>query len=242
LNQQRQQQEETMEQNNRDHRGYSNASHTNFNNGTISIAAPDAAAAAAADPTASILNKFDPNLFGYATDDDELPLELVMDEGPRHRGRPRKCPPPPHGKQKREPSTVQKKASDFGLDKFICVLCQKPYKTISNLQKHMVAKHRVCQPVVQVDCEFCGNTFADQFQFEKHAREASQEFTKTTGVAQLRREQMEHSQSLTTFARQVVLDDGRKNREVLEQNFNYPQTISGVESESGVLVQTKTNF
>ena len=53
---------------------------------------------------------------------------------------------------------------------------------------------------------------------------------------------MEHSQSLTTFARQVVLDDGRKNREVLEQNFNYPQTISGVESESGVLVQTKTNF
>jgi hypothetical protein len=29
---------------------------------------------------------------------------------------------------------------------------------------------------------------------------------------------------------------------VLEQNFNYPQTILGVESESGVLVQTKTNF
>jgi hypothetical protein len=53
---------------------------------------------------------------------------------------------------------------------------------------------------------------------------------------------MEHSQSLTTFARQVVLDDGRKNRQVLEQNFNYPQTILGVESESGVLVQTKTNF
>ena len=236
--------EGTMEQNNRDHLGYSNASNTNYNNGTIPIAAPAAAAAAAADPTTSIINKFDPNLFDYATDDDELPLELVMDEGPRHRGRPRKCPPPPHSKPKRELSTVQKKASDFGLDKFICVLCQKPYKTISNLQKHMVAKHRVCQPVVQVDCEFCGNTFADQFQFEKHAREASQELTKTTGVAQLRREQMEHSQSLTTFARQVVLDDGRKNRQVLEQNFNYPQTILGVEtSESGVLAgQTKTNF
>ncbi len=81
-----------MEQYNRDDQGYSNGSHTNYNKGTIPTAA--------ADPTTSIINKFDPNLFDYATDDDELPLELVMDEGPRHRGRPCKCPPPTNKKKK----------------------------------------------------------------------------------------------------------------------------------------------
>jgi len=172
--------------------------------------------------------RFDPLLLDYRSDDDDaLPpnTELVIDEGPRNRGRPRKCPNP----TKRVSGVVggggSGRAQDWGLAKFICVLCQKPYRTISNLQKHMVAKHRVCQPVVQVKCEFCGNVFADQLQFESHAEEASHELSRNTGVmAQLRQEQLDYSRSLTTFTRELVLDDGRRNREVLEQNFNYPPT------------------
>lgn len=190
------------------------------------------------DSTPLVTVKFDAPVLDYVSDDDHLPVELVMDEGPRHRGRPRKCPNP----QKLVSGGVGrlKKASDWGLERFICVLCQKPYKTISNLQKHMAGKHRVCQPVVQVKCEFCGNVFADQLQFESHAEGASRELSLNTGVvAQLRRDQLDYSQTLTTLARELVRDDGRKNQEVLEQNFNYPPARDLAQP---MILSTQANF
>ncbi len=116
-----------------------------------------------------------------------------------------------------------KKALDWGLERFICVLCQKPYKTMLNLQKHMVGKHCVCQPVVQVKCEFCGNFFANQLQFESHAEGASCELSRNTGVvAQLCQDQLDYSQTLTNFARELVRDNCRKNRECWNKTSTIP--------------------
>jgi hypothetical protein len=154
-------------------------------------------------------------------EDSDDQMELLVDEGRRGRGRPRKS--------KRPAVPKMTKASDFGLEKFICVLCQRPYQTIAYLNKHMAAKHRICQPVVQVKCEFCGSTFADQDQFQMHAEGARGELSRTTGVvAQLRQDQVAFSRVLRTFAHEEAVEDGERNREVLERNFNYP----GVEEKS----------
>ena len=48
------------------------------------------------------------------------------------------------------------------------------------------------------------------------------ELLKMVHQFQLCQDQLDYSQTLTTFAGELVQDNGRKNREVLEQNFNYP--------------------
>ena len=162
--------------------------------------------------------------FGFGSLDFENPLEVVLSEGQLaidggrgSRGRPRKISP-----------VVKKmtKASDWGLEKFLCVICKKPYQTLSNLQKHTVAKHRVCQPVIQVKCEFCGNIFADEGDFYKHVDSSHFEISRITGVvAQPHKEKVGYSRSLGEVAREEAQEDGESNREILNRNFNYTEGL-----------------
>ena len=88
-------------------------------------------------------------------------------------------------------------------DKIPCLICNKPYQTVAYLQKHMIAKHKLCQPVIQVKCNFCGCTFADQKEFELHSEEASRHLANHTGaVAQLRQDQLEFSRILRKIVRE----------------------------------------
>ena len=88
-------------------------------------------------------------------------------------------------------------------DKIPCLICNKPYQTVAYLQKHMIAKHKICQPVIQVKCNFCGCTFADQKEFELHSEEASRHLANHTGaVAQLRQDQLEFSRILRKIVRE----------------------------------------
>lgn len=111
-------------------------------------------------------------------------------------------------------------------DKIPCLLCNRPYKTVAYLQKHMVAKHRICQPVVQVKCEFCGSVFADQEQFQAHAESSSRELVKNTGaVALLRQDQLEFSRVLRRLAREDAQEEEASKKkhtvEILEKFFDF---------------------
>ena len=51
---------------------------------------------------------------------------------------------------------------------FVCLICQKEYVYESFLTRHMVSKHRACEPLHQYKCKHCGAIFADEIGFEKH--------------------------------------------------------------------------
>lgn len=152
-----------------------------------------------------------------------IPRELNFDEGRHPRGR--------------RPPRKNTRAEDWGLEKFMCVICKKPYQTVTYLQKHMVAKHRVCEPVVQAKCDFCGCTFSEQGQFELHLEGAHAKLGAITGVvAQMQQKQADYSRLLRNVAREDVLEDGRRNREVLDQNFNYVQYETTIDNNGHLLL------
>ncbi len=82
------------------------------------------------------------------------------------------------------------------------------------LQKHMIAKHKIYQPVIQVKCDFCGCTFADQDQFEPHSEEASRHLANHTGaVAQLIQDQLEFFAHPQKDCSRGVAGEGRQEQE-----------------------------
>ena len=110
-------------------------------------------------------------------------------------------------------------------DKIPCLICNKPYQTVAYLQKHMIAKHKICQPVIQVKCNFCGCTFACQKEFELHSEEASRHLANHTGaVAQLRQDQLEFSRILRKIVReesQAKEDRSKKQTaKIIQQYFD----------------------
>jgi hypothetical protein len=110
-------------------------------------------------------------------------------------------------------------------DKIPCLICNKPYQTVAYLQKHMLAKHKICQPVIQVKCNFCGCTFACQKEFELHSEEASRHLANHTGaVAQLRQDQLEFSRILRKIVReesQAKEDRSKKQTaKIIQQYFD----------------------
>ena len=52
-----------------------------------------------------------------------------------------------------------------------CIICDKVYVCRKFLQRHKVAKHRLCKPVHQLDCAHCGALFADVDSFKRHCEE-----------------------------------------------------------------------
>ncbi len=51
---------------------------------------------------------------------------------------------------------------------FPCLICNKEYMYETFLTRHMVSKHRACEPIHQYRCRHCGAIFADETGFEKH--------------------------------------------------------------------------
>ena len=51
---------------------------------------------------------------------------------------------------------------------FPCLICNKEYMYETFLTRHMVSKHRACEPIHQYRCKHCGAIFADETGFEKH--------------------------------------------------------------------------
>jgi hypothetical protein len=51
---------------------------------------------------------------------------------------------------------------------FVCLICNKEYVYETFLTRHMVSKHRACEPLHQYKCRHCGAIFADEAGFEKH--------------------------------------------------------------------------
>ena len=116
------------------------------------------------------------------------------------------------GAEQRLRKRTKKRTAEW--DKVPCVLCNKSYRTFAYLRKHMVAKHRVCNPVVQIRCEFCGSLFSDRDQFRYHAEHTSREIANETGVvADLRQDQLEFSRTLRRLAREEVQEDEAAKRE-----------------------------
>ena len=52
-----------------------------------------------------------------------------------------------------------------------CVVCDRVYLTKKFLQRHKTAKHHLCKPTQQLECEHCGSVFADVDSFAKHCKE-----------------------------------------------------------------------
>lgn len=50
----------------------------------------------------------------------------------------------------------------------MCLICNKEYVYEAFLTRHMVSKHRACEPIHQYKCRHCGAIFADEAGFEKH--------------------------------------------------------------------------
>ena len=64
---------------------------------------------------------------------------------------------------------MRKKAKRSALaGTFVCLICQKEYVYETFLTRHMVSKHRACEPLHQYKCRHCGAIFADEVGFEKH--------------------------------------------------------------------------
>ncbi len=102
----------------------------------------------------------------------------------------RGCPASSKGGPPRK-KVVRTAAAAKNWDKIPCLICNKPYQTVAYLQKHMMAKHKICQPMIQEKCDFCGCKCASQNEIELHSEEASSHLANHTGaVAQLRQDQL----------------------------------------------------
>lgn len=112
-----------------------------------------------------------------------------------------------------EVETEKRRNRDW--DKYPCVLCNKPYKTVAYLQKHMVAKHRLCDPVVQIKCELCGCLFSNQSQFKIHADLARKKIDNYTGaVAAMKQEQLEYSRVVLNKAREDAHEEHAQKKDM----------------------------
>ena len=77
----------------------------------------------------------------------------------------------------------------------------------------MVAKHRVCQPVVQLKCEYCGSVFSDVEQFRVHNESTCKEIANETGVyADMRQDQLDYSRKVRRLAREEVQEEEATKR------------------------------
>ena len=140
-------------------------------------------------------------------------------------------PLPAKGRKRGRPSVYPKPAKKprtHDWDKIPCLLCNKPYQTVGNLQKHMVANHHICDPVCQIKCAFCGNVFSDEVQFQTHSDGSSRKLARNTGaLARLQQDQVELSRVLRKIAREEAQEEGDQKREetvkVLEKFFDYVQ-------------------
>ena len=116
-------------------------------------------------------------------------------------------------RSKGRPPPPKKRNAEW--DKVPCVLCNKSYRTVAYLRKHLVAKHRVCTPVVQLKCEFCGFVFSDSEQFRCHADQTAREIANETGILDdVRQEQLEFSRTLRRMAREEVQIDEASKRDL----------------------------
>ena len=122
-----------------------------------------------------------------------------------------------------EPSSSPRRSEikrNHDWDKYPCLICNRPYKTVAYLQKHMMAKHKICDHVVQIRCEFCGIMFSDQEQFRVHAARSRHALETLTGeVAQLRQEQLEYSRVVRKRARIDAQEENARKKEVSHQIF-----------------------
>lgn len=79
--------------------------------------------------------------------------------------------PPSSGveKNKRKRPYIRrlKKRVEVG-SSFMCLICKKEYVYEAFLTRHIVSKHRACEPVHQYLCRQCGAIFADESGYEKH--------------------------------------------------------------------------
>lgn len=49
-----------------------------------------------------------------------------------------------------------------------CLMCDKEYVYKGHLQRHISTQHRLCWPVHQLKCNFCGATFTSEEEFGRH--------------------------------------------------------------------------
>lgn len=59
-----------------------------------------------------------------------------------------------------------------------CFLCQKDYKYLGHLRRHMSVEHRLCWPVNQLRCQFCGAWFSSDEAFDEHKVATDKEIKK----------------------------------------------------------------
>jgi len=78
-----------------------------------------------------------------------------------------------------------------------CIMCKKLYTSKVYLQRHMAVKHRLCSPVQQLACDFCGAIFADLATFEEHKQKADRQLYEYFGdVSEIQRKQKEMAMAL----------------------------------------------
>ena len=84
----------------------------------------------------------------------------------------------------------------------MCILCHKVYVSHIYLQRHLAAKHRVCEPVHQIECEFCSAKFSDLESFYRHDAVTKKNIREQLGpIAKTVEEQQEYARALQHFAR-----------------------------------------
>jgi len=149
------------------------------------------------------------------------------------------CPPciriPEEDEEEEEPPRAKKTRVRRNYDYLMpCLLCSKMYSSKTYLQRHMSSKHRICMPVKQMICDFCGATFADLQSFEEHKNMAEKELNEHFGdVLEIQRQQQNLSTSLQNHVRKPfreMVDVGAETtRKVLLSLNNAADQI--VESE-----------
>ena len=59
-----------------------------------------------------------------------------------------------------------------------CFLCHKDYRYVGHLRRHMSVEHRLCWPVNQLRCQFCGAWFSSDEAFDEHKVATDKEIKK----------------------------------------------------------------
>ena len=100
-----------------------------------------------------------------------------------------------------------------GLGERPCIICDKMYVCKKFLQRHKVAKHRLCKPVHQLDCEHCGAVFADVDSFTMHCNETELQIKEFYDKGLYQKKVQKKNSDKHTNTRKIALLQKRREKE-----------------------------
>ena len=128
------------------------------------------------------------------------------------------------------------KKGRLGTD-YVCLICNKEYVYEAFLTRHMVSKHRACEPIHQYKCRQCGAIFADEAGFEKH-KSLFFEFLKHH-IERVRPKEVEQENEVTHFE-EFLMATAEEEREGVEGNTD--KEVEEKESETNGAAEDIVDF